>query len=524
MTKLPTHVLLIEDNPGDADLVRLRLVEANSDLDVACVDRLSDGLASINEERPSVVLLDLNLPDSHGAETFRNVLSRAPGVPVVVLSGQDDEELATKAVHQGVQDYLVKGDFDSKQLARAMRYAIERQSLLTSLDMSRKQQLQFKDEFLSHVSHELRTPLTAIHQFVTILLDGIAGKVAPEQREHLQTILRSAQQLRAMIADLLEATRAESGKLRVEPRCLAIEDVIRQGTAMLRATAQEKKVGLELAVDSRIPLVSADPERVLQVLINLIDNAIKFTPPNGSVIVRACLFEADPEFVYVSVSDTGRGISPQTKPLIFERLYQDPNAIDDSRKGLGLGLYIAKELVRLQGGRIWAESQLGHGSVFSFTLPLFSLAKLLSPIITENGHLRESLVLFAVDLIPFSPPSVGNWKDITERCLDLLRQCIFPDRDIVLPIWGNGARGETFLIVASADQNGTNILWKRISEQLERCRELKNKADFRVSAKAVQLPAVQSEDSLEKLVQKVADDINEMVIAILRQSGSPAGK
>lgn len=263
MSKPPSHVLLIEDNPGDADLVRLRLVEANSDLDVSCVDRLSDGLASINDQPPSVVLLDLNLPDSHGAETFRNLLSRAPGVPVVVLSGQDDEELATKAVHQGVQDYLVKGDFDSRQLARAMRYAIERQSLLTSLDMSRKQQLQFKDEFLSHVSHELRTPLTCIHQFVTILLDGIAGKVAPEQREHLQTILRSAQQLRAMIADLLEATRAESGKLRVEVRCLAIDDVMRQAVAMLRATAEEKKVGLEIAVDSRIPLVCADPERVL---------------------------------------------------------------------------------------------------------------------------------------------------------------------------------------------------------------------------------------------------------------------
>ena len=439
---------------------------------------------------------------------------------MVVLSGQDDEELATKAVHQGVQDYLVKGNFDSRQLARAMRYAIERQSLLTSLDMSRKQQLQFKDEFLSHVSHELRTPLTAIHQFVTILLDGIAGKVAPEQREHRQTILRSAQQLRAMIADLLEATRAESGKLRVEARCIAIEDVVRQGTAMLRATAQEKKVGLELAIDSRIPLVCADPERVLQVLINLIDNAIKFTPPNGSVIVRACLFEADPEFVYVSVSDTGRGISPETKPLIFERLYQDPNAIDDSRKGLGLGLYIAKELVRLQGGRIWAESQLGHGSVFSFTLPLFSLAKLLSPIITEGGRLRESLVLFAVDVIPSVPPSVGNWKEITERCLDLLRQCIFPDRDIVLPIWGSSARAETFLIVASADQNGTAILWKRISEQLERCPELKGKAEFKVSAKAVHLPAVQAEEPLEKLVRKVADDINDMVIATLRQNSS----
>ena len=107
---IETHVLLIEDNPGDADLVRLRLVEANPDLDVACADRLSIGLESLTQNEPVVVLLDLNLPDSHGAETYRKVLEAAPDVPIVVLSGLDDEDMAVNAVHQGVQDYLVKGD------------------------------------------------------------------------------------------------------------------------------------------------------------------------------------------------------------------------------------------------------------------------------------------------------------------------------------------------------------------------------------------------------------------------------
>ena len=151
-----------------------------------------------------------------------------------------------------------------------MRYAIERQALLTSLDMSRRQQLQFKNEFLSHVSHELRTPLTCIHQFVSLMLDGLAGKVIPEQREHLETVFRSVNQLRAMITDLLEATRAESGKITVEPQCIVIGDVIRQAVAMLQATAQAKGIGLEAGVDIRIPFVYADPNRVLQVLTNLI--------------------------------------------------------------------------------------------------------------------------------------------------------------------------------------------------------------------------------------------------------------
>lgn len=517
MTNHHTHVLLIEDNPGDADLVRLRLVEGNSDLDVCCVDRLSAGLESISQQEPAVVLLDLNLPDSRGAETFRRVLNKAPGVPVVVLSGQDDEELATKAVHQGVQDYLVKGNFDARQLARAMRYAVERQALLTSLDMSRQQQIQFKNEFLSHISHELRTPLTCIHQFVTILLDGLAGNVSLEQREHLGTILRSVNQLRAMISDLLEAARAESGKIGIEPRCIAIGDVIRQAVAMLGATAQEKRIGLEMGVDTRIPLVHADPDRILQIFLNLIENAIKFTPLDGSVMVKACLVDADPDFAYLSVADTGRGISPEAKALIFERLYQDPNAVDDSRKGLGLGLYITKELVRLHGGRIWVESQPGHGSVFSFTLPLFSLAKLLTPVITDQGRLRESISLITVELTPPLMPSVGNWKDVRQRCLEILRLCILQDKDLVLPALGNLDHGEAFLVVASTEESGAKVMQKRISEQLDRCEQLKASCGFRVSTTALQLPSREQEEPLEKLVQRVADGITEKVMATLRR-------
>jgi DNA-binding NtrC family response regulator len=136
MSNQPTHVLLIEDSPRDADLVRMRLREGNPDLEISCADRLSTGLAALAVKPPAVVILDLNLPDSHGAQTFRNVRKQAPGVPVVVLSGVDDEELAVQAVHEGVQDYLVKGAFDSKQLTRALLFAIERQGLLPALDMS----------------------------------------------------------------------------------------------------------------------------------------------------------------------------------------------------------------------------------------------------------------------------------------------------------------------------------------------------------------------------------------------------
>lgn len=509
MSAPTTHVLLIEDNPGDADLVRLRLVEGKLAVDVSCADKLSDGLACLAKSAPSVVLLDLNLPDSRGAETFRKVLEKAPNVPVVILSGQDDEGLAMKALHQGVQDYLVKGSITSSALDRAMRYAIERQALLRSLEMGRNQQLEFKNQFLSHVSHELRTPLTCIHQFVTILLDGLAGELKPEQKDHLSTVLRSVNQLGAMVRDLLEAARAESGKLRVEPRCIVIADPIHQAVSMLEKTAREKGVGLEAAVDGRISFVHADPDRVLQVLINLIDNGIKFTPADGSVVVRACLADTDLDNVYLSVVDSGRGISSDAKTLIFERMYQDPNSVDNNRAGLGLGLFIAKELVELHGGRIWVASEPGLGSTFTFTLPLYSLPKLLLPVITSQECLRPAIVLLKVELRAKSPS--GTWKETCQLCLEILQRCVYLDKDLVLPPMVSSGADQTFFVVTSTDMDHVSIMTTRIREQLEKVSELQANRELTLtlSASAVTLPS--PAETLEKQVREVADRVTEMI-------------
>ena len=507
----PAHILLIEDNPGDADLVRLRLVESKSEVHVNCVPRLSDALACLDAETPSLVLLDLNLPDSHGAETFRRIMQKAPNVPVVILSGQDDEALALKAVHLGVQDYLVKGDITGKQLERAIRYAVERQGLLRALDISRKQQLEFKNQFLSHVSHELRTPLTCIHQYVTLLLDGLAGPLAPDQHDHLKTVLKSVNQLHAMIRDLLEATRADSGKLRVEARCINIGELMHQAVAMMRPIAAEKHVGLEIGLDMTIPLVYADPDRTLEVLINLIDNGIKFTPADGSVIVKASLVETDPTAVYLSVTDSGRGIPPESLPQVFERLYQDPNAVDGNRSGLGLGLYIAKEIVILHGGRMWVASQPGSGSTFSFTLPLYSLAKLLLPVITHQGHLRKALVMVRVELTPLSTSLRGSWRETCQKCLELLRQCIYVDKDLVLPAMGTGGPVETFFVVASTDMERVSVMMDRIRNQVGALPQLKAGGILRVTAEMIPAPPAGDPRTLEQQVWGVADYVTEII-------------
>jgi signal transduction histidine kinase len=524
MNETTTNVLLIEDNPGDADLVRLRLVEGQSAVKVNCVSRLADGLASLSRETPSLVLLDLNLPDSHGADTFRRLMEHSPNVPVVVLSGQDDEVLAMKAVHHGVQDYLVKGNISSKNLERAMRYAVERQALLRSLEIAQKQQLEFKNQFLSHVSHELRTPLTCIHQYVTLLLDGLAGPVAPEQADHLKTVLKSVNQLHAMIRDLLEATRAESGKMRIEPRCISLNELVQQAAAMLRPTADEKKVGLEVGIDHRLPLVHADPDRVLEVLINLADNAIKFTAPDGAVMLQATMVDADPGSVYISVSDTGRGIGPEAKALIFERLYQDPNSVDNNRSGLGLGLFISREIVRLHQGRIWVSSEPGQGSTFTFTLPIFSLAKLLAPVITHQAQLRPDIVLVRIELTPLSNPPRGNWKETWQQCLETVRRCIYLDKDLLLPPMGAAGSAETFYVVACTDLQRSGIMTTRIREQLERVPDLKAKCTLTITSVPVQLPATDTKQSLDQQIQTVAGFVTQMIFTGMERKPLSAGK
>jgi signal transduction histidine kinase len=511
-----SQVLLIEDNPGDADLTRLRLVEANADVQVQCVDRLAAGLACLAQQQTSLVLLDLNLPDSRGAATYRSVLEKAPGIPVVILSGQDDEVLASKALHQGAQDYLVKGKFDAKALDRAMRYAIERQGLLRALEITQKQQLEFKNQFLSHVSHELRTPLTCIHQYVTLLTDGLAGPLAAEQMDHLKTVLKSVNQLHAMIRDLLEATRAESGKMRIEQRCVSLSELIQQAVAMLRPTAQAKRVGLEMGSGQSLPLLHVDPDRTLEVLINLLDNAIKFTPPEGSVTVKTSRVEADQDFVYVSVTDTGRGIGPEAKTLIFERLYQDPDSVDNNRSGLGLGLFICKEIVRLHGGRIWVSSETGQGSTFSFTLPIYSLAKLLRPIVVSEGRMRPAFVLVRIDLAPLPASARGNWKETWQRCLEILQRCVYLDKDLVLPPMGNSGTSETFFVVCSTDLEHAAIMTKRIREQMELRKDVKNEFLLKITSVAIDPPG-QAEAGVEAQVRLLADRVTEAIMRSMEQ-------
>jgi len=251
----------------------------------------------------------------------------------------------------------------------------ERKQAERDLEQIRQDQLQFKDDFLSHVSHELRSPLTAIKQFTSILLGGLAGELNDEQREYQQIVLKNVRQLQSMVDDLLEVTRLETGKLTMELESVSVSDAVVDSFNTLQVTAIAKGVALSHDMPPHLPSAYADQIRLRQILIILLDNAIKFTPDGGSAHVKVRQLQHDPRFMLLEVSDTGCGIGPEITERIFERLYQEPEPTQASRKGLGLGLYICKELVTRQGGHIWVKRLAEKGSTFSFTLPVFSLDK-----------------------------------------------------------------------------------------------------------------------------------------------------
>lgn len=224
-----------------------------------------------------------------------------------------------------------------------------------------------KSEFVSTVSHELRTPMTAIKGYTDLLYGGAAGPINAEQQRFLSTIKTNTDRLTALINDLLDISRMETGRVRFEPRPLQIGEVIADVVNVLAGQAEGKQQHLSYDIAAGLPDIMGDRDRLNQVLTNLIGNAIRYTPEGGEIVVRAYLVE---KAVRVDVQDTGIGIAPEDLGHIFERFYRADHPLVQESRGTGLGLYIVKMFIEMHGGRIWVESELGKGSTFTFILPV----------------------------------------------------------------------------------------------------------------------------------------------------------
>ena len=374
--KKALRVLLVEDNAGDARLLReMFSKESAGSFELTHKTRMSEAEAYLARGGVDVVLLDMGLPDGQGIENLRRARAAAPDVVMMVLTGLDDEGLAAEAIKEGAQDYLIKGQIENRALPRALRHAMDRQRMQAESDRMRSLQLQLRDDFLSHVSHELRSPLTSIYSFTTIVADGLAGETSSQQGDCLQIVLRNVRQLQAMIEDLLEVTQVQEGKLSIELEAVSLGEAIEYAVDTRKGVAKEKEIVVSVQCSAGLPMAYANATRVRQVLTILLDNALKFTPVGGLVNVEAGIHQKNEGFLLVKVSDTGCGIAPETVERVFGHLYQLSDLAIEScragRKGLGLGLQIAKELVTRLGGEIWVNSELQKGSHFFFTLPVF---------------------------------------------------------------------------------------------------------------------------------------------------------
>ncbi len=226
--------------------------------------------------------------------------------------------------------------------------------------------------FYHTLSHELKTPLAAAREFICLVLDGLAGPLTPAQRDYLEIARDSCDQLRLHVNDLLDVTRLETGKMTIVRQPVALAELLEKVAELMRPEATRRQIQLSWSCEPDLPPALVDGQRIVQVLTNLVGNALKFTPVGGQVRLHAGRHPDQPRELRVSVSDTGPGIPPEHRERIFERLHQldPPGTSGAARTGLGLGLYICRELVKLHGGRIWVESEPGGGSNFVFTLPL----------------------------------------------------------------------------------------------------------------------------------------------------------
>jgi signal transduction histidine kinase len=351
-------ILLIEDNAADARLLREMFKEQESrHVEFAHVDCMGAAEKYLSEHAVDIILLDLGLPDSQGLAAIRRAHAAAPRVPLVVLTGFDDESLAEQAIQEGAQDYLIKGQIERRGLLRALRYATERKRLE-----------RLKDEFVSTVSHELRTPLTSIAGSLGLLVGNAVGELPDAMARLLSIAHTNSQRLARLVDDILDIEKMEAGRVVFNFKRVEVRPLVEQVIEANRAYAEGYGVRIRLEDASTDPAadVRADPDRLFQVVTNLLSNAVKFSPPDNEVVIA--IFK-ESGLVRFTVRDHGAGIPVDFKPLIFEKFAQADARDARQKGGTGLGLSIVKQIVDRLNGKVGFADAPGGGTVFSVELP-----------------------------------------------------------------------------------------------------------------------------------------------------------
>ena len=374
-----TRLLLVDDDTNYLDLLNRRFRRRDGEGYVTdCVNSIEKAVVCLIENDYDCVIVDFHLPDGYGTDIASRLL-QAQGAnalieeppPIIVVSGDGGERAATQAIRSGAVDFIAKRNVTGSALRRAVQNAVVKSRLSRclekrniELESKRKEVLQFYHT----LSHEVKTPLACAREFVALVRDGAAGDVTEDQNELLSLAIDSCDQIRRQFMDLLEITRFDTEKFKLNQSNAPLANIIKRSTAGVAQTAREREITMSTIGEADDLEVFCDAERIVQVLSNLLSNAIKFTRPGGWIRLDT---QVAGNSVRLEVADNGCGIRASDQAAIFDRLFQvvtDDENLDHS--GLGLGLNITRDILHHHNTQLSLSSEWGVGSSFSFSLPL----------------------------------------------------------------------------------------------------------------------------------------------------------
>ena len=388
-------VSLIEAEDGAKAIDKLK-IQQNSVTDLN-LSHSSDSSIAWQPNSFDLILLDYRLPDINGLNLIKSIRALEIDIPLIMLTGQGDEEIAVEIMKAGAADYLAKAKIEPNNLVKAINNAIRvhqaeqavaianrrlqaSNELLTKKNKELKKQQEqiklqniklqesykLKSEFLATMSHELRTPMNAIMGFSQLLLRSYPDPLSPQQHSLVERIFNNSKNLLDMINEMLDFSKIEAGKLDLKPVQLDIANLIVLTVEELRSLAVQKDLSLETEIDVRDRLICQDSSALKRSLVNLLSNAIKFTDA-GEVKVK--VWEPDKDKIAIAVTDTGIGIAEEDLNKIFQAFRQADQTFTRKHAGTGLGLAITESLVSMMGGKISVTSKLDRGSTFQIEIP-----------------------------------------------------------------------------------------------------------------------------------------------------------
>jgi signal transduction histidine kinase len=375
---LNERILIVDDELGLRE--GCKRVLAAQGFSVEAAENGAEGLRQVQTGGYDLVLLDARLPDSNGVDLLQPIHQLDPETVCVIITGYGTVDLAVKAIKQGAYDFINK-PFTADDLLLVVNQGLERRRL--SLEARRLQTIEaqakrlaeekalieeidrLKMAFLRQVTHELRAPVAAVLSYLRLILND---DVPPERyKEMIGRAEAVACHQLELIADLLELSKLKEFKIKDQVSLVNLAEILRQVAEQFGAQAQEKRLQFAVHIASVLPPVRVVAEQLKSVWTNLINNAIKYTPPGGQVTVS---LRQEGDQLIGQVSDSGIGIPPEAQARLFSEFFRAGNAKSFTPHGTGLGLAIVKQIVEDAGGRIWVESAVGQGATFTFTLPV----------------------------------------------------------------------------------------------------------------------------------------------------------